>query len=97
MKTGRKGSERERKTIKRLEGVGYHCTRAAGSLGVFDIVAACRLGTRYIQVKSNRWPSPEEREDMIAVLRSLPTNSTAECWRWDDNAREPLIKHVDEF
>jgi len=34
-----KGSRNEHKSIKLLEAAGYRCTRAAASLGIFDIVA----------------------------------------------------------
>lgn len=45
-----KGSRNERKSIKLLESLGYNCTRAAASLGVFDIVAIS--GTDIITVSS---------------------------------------------
>lgn len=92
-----KGNQREHKCMKSLEDVGYSCVRAAASLGVFDVIASNRLGTRYIQVKSNCWPCPAERRAMAHALRKLPPGSTAECWRYDDYARAPRIKHVDEF
>jgi len=27
----------------------------------------------------------------------LPPNAQIECWRWNDNAREPIIKRLDEL
>ena len=80
-----------------LEAMGYLCIRAAGSLGPFDVVATNRLGIRCLQIKCNSWPGPLERESLQAVAKELPPNATVECWRWDDNAREPLIKQIDEF
>ena len=35
----RKGSRNEHKAMRILEAAGYHTTRAAGSFGLFDIVA----------------------------------------------------------
>ena len=92
-----KGSQREHKSIKLLEAVGYSCTRAAASLGVFDIIAVNSLGTRHIQVKSNKYPDPAERETMREMIPRLPINATVECWRWDDGARVPKIKLIQEF
>jgi Holliday junction resolvase len=34
-----KGSRAERRAIRLLEADGYVCTKAGGSLGVFDIIA----------------------------------------------------------
>lgn len=92
-----KGNRLERKTISRLEAAGYLCVRSAASLGPFDIVAANRLGFRVIQVKSNCWPGPIERESMREAAKNLPPNTTVECWRWNDRSREPLIKLIEEF
>jgi hypothetical protein len=38
MNTKRKGNRNEHRSIALLEAAGYLCTRAAASLGVFDIV-----------------------------------------------------------
>ncbi|MBI9017342.1 MAG: hypothetical protein JEZ07_08800 [Phycisphaerae bacterium] len=92
-----KGSRLELKSMKLLQASGYQCIKSAASLGVFDIIATNRLGIRCLQVKANNWPGPSERENMKEAARSLPVNATIECWRWDDNARQPLIKHIDEF
>jgi Holliday junction resolvase len=41
----RKGTRNEHRSIALLEASGYHCTRSAGSLGDWDIVA---IGSRRI-------------------------------------------------
>ncbi|MBN1436191.1 MAG: hypothetical protein JW936_03880 [Sedimentisphaerales bacterium] len=97
MNTKAKGNRLEHKAIKLLESVGYQCMRSAASLGPFDILAMNRLGMRCIQVKANAWPRPEERETLEAAGKNLPSNALIECWRWNDRAREPLIKQLDEF
>ena len=97
MKTKRKGNKQEYKSIKLLEATGHLCTRAAASLGVFDIIALHKTGVRCIQVKSNVWPSPAERESMAATRCNIPDNATIECWRWDDYKRNPMIKMIEEF
>lgn len=64
MSAKRKGTRNEHRAIRILEAAGYHCTRAAGSLGAWDIVALGRQGVRLVQVKSNRNASPLEREQL---------------------------------
>ena len=97
MNTKAKGNRLEYKTIKLLKSMGYQCMRSAASLGPFDIIATNRLGIRCIQVKANAWPGPVEREGLRAAAKELPPNALIECWRWNDNAREPIIKHLDEM
>ena len=92
-----KGTRLERKTFKMLQSAGYQCIRSAASLGPFDLIAINHLGIRCIQVKANAWPGPVEREDLQAAALSLPPNARVECWRWNDHAREPVIKLLDEF
>jgi len=48
----RKGTRSELKAIKALEAAGYVCTKAGGSLGVFDVIAIGRADVRAIQVKA---------------------------------------------
>jgi len=93
----RKGTRLERRTIKMLEAAGYLCIRAAGSLGPIDLAAFNGFGVRLIQVKANAWPGPVEREGLRAAAKNLPPNALIECWRWNDNAREPIIKLLNEF
>lgn len=92
-----KGNRLERKTIAHLTAAGYICIRSAASLGPFDIIAINPLGLRCIQVKANSWPRPEERENLRMAARSMPPNAFVECWRWNDGARKPLIKGLDEL
>ena len=97
MKCKRKGNRLEHKTIAKLSAAGYLCIRSAGSQGPFDVLALSPLGIRCIQVKSNDWPRPEEREGLRMAAMGLPSNARIECWRWNDNAREPIIKRLDEL
>jgi Holliday junction resolvase-like predicted endonuclease len=92
----RKGSRQERRARKILEAAGYLVTKAGGSLGLFDLIAENRQGVRHVQVKSNRLPSPVEREDMQAAKANLPTNSTIEIWIFYDGKenREPRIEYL---
>jgi len=97
MNCKRKGTPLERKTILMLKAAGYTCIRSAASMGPFDIIAINPLGLRCIQVKGNSWPRPYERESLRDAARCMPPNAFVECWRWDDNARKPLIKSLDDF
>jgi hypothetical protein len=93
MNAKRKGTRNEHKAIKILEAAGYHCTRAAGSLGIFDIVAVSRQGVRLIQVKTNRPPCPAERET-IELFSGIPGNASKEIWIFRDYSRGPIIKTI---
>jgi len=97
MKCKRKGNRLEHKTIAMLKAAGYFCIRAAGSLGPFDVIAINPLGLRCLQIKANSWPRPEEREILRNIAKELPSNAAVECWRWDDGARQPLIKLIQEL
>jgi len=97
VKCKRKGNRLEHKTIAKLSAAGYLCIRSAGSQGPFDVLALSPLGIRCIQVKSNDWPRPEEREGLRMAAMGLPSNARIECWRWNDNAREPIIKRLEEL
>ena len=47
-----KGSRAERRCIKALEAEGFVCTKAGGSLGVFDVIGIGPASFRAIQVKA---------------------------------------------
>ena len=85
MNTKAKGTRRERQTIKLLEENTYHCTRSAGSLGAFDIIAmsAKRDIILNVQVKSNGWP-PKKEMDILTAFE-LPSNIYILVVRWDDS------------
>jgi hypothetical protein len=89
----RKGSRNEHKAMKILQAAGYNTTRAAGSFGMFDVIAINAQGLRLIQVKTNRDASPVEREG-IALFDGLPANATKEVWIFRDYAKEPIIKII---
>lgn len=88
-----KGSRNEHKAMKILHAAGYHVTRAAGSFGMFDVIAINAHGVRLIQVKSNRDASPQERE-CIQLFDGLPANATKEVWIFLDYVRAPIIKAI---
>jgi len=102
-----KGNRQEHRTIKILyEEQGYFCTRAAASLGIFDIIGVGRPGCIMVQVKSNRWPpGPEMRELTDFAKNHMPDIPDKEyinaglfkieIWRWRDRVNKPDIKKWD--
>lgn len=88
-----KGARAERRAIKLLEALGYCCTKAGGSLGVFDIVAIGAVDFRCIQVKAGtKYVSAIEREQLQQLV--VPSNCTREVWRFPDRCREPRIERL---
>jgi hypothetical protein len=87
----RKGTRNEHKAIRALEDAGYHCTRSAGSLGLFDIIAIGRQGVRLVQVKTNDDARPHEREQ-IQIFDGIPPGATKEVWIYQEYVRKPVIK-----
>lgn len=60
-------------------------TRAAGSLGVFDIVAMNEYGVRLIQVKSTRAKKPKSYGADIKAIKAFtkhPPNTSKELWMY---------------
>jgi hypothetical protein len=90
--TKRKGTRAEHRSMAILESAGYACTRAAASLGVFDVVAIGSKDVILLQVKSNAWPGTEELEE----IRSLPApaNCRKLVHRWRDRQRLPDVREV---
>jgi Holliday junction resolvase len=87
-----KGSRTEYKSIALLEAQGYKCTRAAASLGVFDIIAIGPTDIQLVQCKSNRWAGAEEMETMRQF--PAPPNAWKLVHRWRDRQSEPDIRIV---
>ena len=89
----RKGSRAELRAAKILEAAGYSCTKAGGSLGMFDVIALGPRDVRAIQVKSGgEYCSRIERELMQECVTS--PDVVKEIWRFPDRCREPLIERL---
>ena len=84
-----KGTRNEYKSIRLLEAAGYICTRAAASLGVFDIVAISETDILLVQVKSNRRESAVEREQI--EMFPCPTNARKLIHVWRDRIAAPYV------
>lgn len=95
MKTAkRKGTRAEHRAITLLEATGYRCTRAAGSLGCWDVIAIRADGVRLIQVKAGArcHVSPAVLADLAAF--PAPPAVSREIWRFFDRQPNPDIECV---
>jgi len=89
MKAKAKGSAWERDIIHVLEYEGCACTRAAGSMGMWDIIAFNGDSILLIQAKCNSLRSLEERR-LLAAFQA-PPNCVKQIWRKDDRKPAPVI------
>lgn len=87
-----KGNRNEYKSIRLLEAAGYACTRAAASLGVFDVIGICKTDVVLVQVKSNEWPRSLEMEAIKEF--AAPPNTRKLIHRWRDRRSRPGVKEV---
>lgn len=87
-----KGNRNEHKSIRLLERLGYACTRAAASLGVFDIIGVGPADVVLVQVKSNRWPGTAEVETIRRF--KAPANCRKLIHVWKDRASAPDEREI---
>lgn len=89
----RKGTRNEHKSIRLLESLGYVCTKAGGSLGVWDIIAISPKDILLCQIKTNRTAPPHEREQM-QMFQAPKCCVRKQLWIWNDYARNPIVKEI---
>lgn len=87
-----KGNRNEYKSRDRHIANGASVVRAGGSLGIFDLIALYGDFALLIQVKSNRWPGTAEMGALSTF--QAPAYAKKVIERWDDYAREPLVREV---
>jgi len=87
-----KGRRLEWKTQRRLEALGYHTLRTAGSHGPFDVHAWSKREAYYIQVKANKGPDKKELRKL--ALTPVPPGAEKQIWIWRDYKPEPEIIEV---
>ena len=92
MKAKRNGTRNEHRTMALLEAAGYSCTRAAGSLGLFDVVGIGSADIVLVQVKTRDWPGLDEMERLKNFL--CPPNCRRLIHRWRDRMRIPDVKEL---
>jgi Holliday junction resolvase len=88
-----KGSRNERRSIALLEASGYACTRAAASLGIFDIVGIGPSDIVLVQCKSNEWPRSVEMETLKNF--ACPPGCKKLVHRWRDRVRMPDVRVIE--
>jgi Holliday junction resolvase len=87
-----KGTRNEHRSIRLLEAAGYQCTRAAASLGVWDLVGIGSTDVVLVQVKTRDWPGSVEMEAL--KLFPAPTNCRKLVHRWRTRQRLPDMKEL---
>jgi hypothetical protein len=88
----RKGTRNEHRSRLLLEAAGYAVTRAAASLGMWDLIGIGSTDFVVVQVKSNEWPRSVEMEALHAF--TLPPNCRRLVHRWRDRQRVPDVMEV---
>ncbi len=63
----RKGTRAEHRSRRLLEAAGFSVTRAAGSLGEFDLVGVNGSCFVLVQVKCNLWRDRQRQPDVIEL------------------------------
>lgn len=92
MNAKRKGTRNEHRSARILEAAGYAVTRAAASLGAWDLVGVGSSDIVLVQVKTTEWPRSAEME----TLRSFRAPRTARklVHRWRANQRTPDVREI---
>ena len=87
-----KGTRNEHRSIAILEAAGYRCTRAAASLGAWDIIGIGSTDIVLCQVKTRDWPGSAEMETLRDFV--APVNARKLLHRWRDRQRQPDVKEI---
>lgn len=87
-----KGTRNEHRSMRVLESAGYACTRAAASLGAWDIIAIGSQDVILLQVKTRDWPGSVEMETLKNFV--APSLCRKLVHRWRDHQRLPDVKEL---
>lgn len=87
-----KGTRNEHRSRQLLEAAGYAVTRAAGSMGAWDLVAIGSTDVVLVQVKTRDWPGLVEMETLISF--AVPPNCRRLVHRWRDRQRVPDVREL---
>lgn len=87
-----KGTRNEHRSMILPEALGYRCTRAAASLGAWDIIGIGSTDLVLVQVKSNQWPGTAEMETLHDF--PCPPHCRKLVPRWRDRQPMPDVKTV---
>ena len=92
MNAKRKGTHNEHRSIAVLEAAGYQCTRAAASLGAWDLIGIGSQDVVLCQVKTRDWPGTVEMETLCGFV--APSNCRKLVHRWRHRQRMPDVKEL---
>ncbi len=87
-----KGTRNEHRSMELLETAGYRCTRAAASLGAWDVIGVGPTDVVLLQVKTRDWPGKVE----MKTLREFkaPANCKKLVHRWRHRQRTPDVREL---
>lgn len=92
MNAKRKGTRNERRSVRLLEAAGYAVTRAAASLGAWDLIGIGSTDVVLVQCKTRDWPGAVELETLQAF--AVPPNARKLIHRWRDRQRTPDVREL---
>lgn len=92
MSSKAKGTRNEHRSIRLLESAGYQCTRAAASLGAWDIIGIGSIDVVLVQVKTRDWPGTVEMETL--KLFQAPPFARKLVHRWRHRQRLPDVREL---
>ena len=92
MNSAAKGRRQEHRSMAIFEAAGYVCTRAAGSMGIWDFVGISETDVVLVQVKTRDWPGTVEMEGL--KLFKAPPNCRKLVHRWKHRARTPDVREL---
>jgi hypothetical protein len=78
--------------MRLLEAAGYRVTRAAASLGTFDLICIGSVDVVLVQVKSRDWPGSLEMEAMRDF--AAPANARKLVHRWRARQQVPDVREL---
>ena len=89
------GRRAEYKVMRLLESAGWYTYRMASSKGEFDVIAwhPAATKTRFIQVKSGRPASSEDRRQLAAL--PMPECGCKELWEFLERGKDPRVTMFD--
>ena len=88
----RKGSRNEHRSKALLEAAGYRVTRAAGSMGEWDLVGVGRVDFVLVQCKTRDWPG--HLETLALAEFPAPANARKLLHRWRPRRRTPDVREI---
>jgi Holliday junction resolvase len=87
-----KGTRNEHRSMEILERAGYRCTRAAASLGAWDVIGIGSSDVVLVQIKTRDWPGSVEMETLRSFV--IPPNCRKLLHRWRPRMRLPDVKEI---